>query len=91
MKVKLEFSGGMDLLFGNKKMHEVELAETNGKQVGAGHAFRRAHCSLTQLPKNLCPPPSTNLNAVDSRTCHHVGTGKPVNGAARTFHERGFC
>jgi len=27
MKVKLEFSGGMDLLFGNKKLHEVELAE----------------------------------------------------------------
>jgi len=29
MKIKLEFSGGMDLLFGNKKMHEVDLPESS--------------------------------------------------------------
>lgn len=27
MRIKLEFSGGMDLLFGGKKEHAVELGE----------------------------------------------------------------
>ncbi|KAF5838368.1 ubiquitin-related modifier 1 [Dunaliella salina] len=52
MKVKLEFSGGMDLLFGNKKMHEVELAETNGKRWTVGRVIMWARENLlTERPE----------------------------------------
>ena len=31
MRVKLEFSGGMDMLFGHKKLHEVDLPSPSGQ------------------------------------------------------------
>lgn len=48
MKVKLEFSGGMDLLFGNKKLHELDLqsSSSNGESSTSGKV---RHCSVNGI------------------------------------------
>jgi hypothetical protein len=83
MKVKLEFSGGMDLLFGNKKMHVLDLADsgeptgtTSGK-VGLNfvhyHIRTAAGDTVKQRSDKTVLSPSIPP-AVDGWAHNHVGT-----------------